>query len=233
MPGEQRASVLDTTVRKHVSYRYFVYVPEDYGHDATKRYPLVLFLHGAGERGDDVNKVTIHGPTKLIAAGQDFDFILLAPQCPAGQWWHVDDLEVLLDDAMHRYPADPDRIYLTGLSMGGCATWDWILRDPTRFAAAVPVCGWGNPAFARLAPPATPVWAFHGEADPLIPVEGSTLPVKALQEAKRAEVKVTVYPKVRHDSWSATYANPDVYRWMLAQRRARTDKQGASRRRDD
>ena len=221
-PGVLAAASIDKTVPHRVKYDYLVYLPKDFGSDPAKRYPLVLFLHGAGERGTDVNKVATWGPAKLIKAGQDFDFVLIAPQCPAGQWWHVDDLEVLLNDVVDRYRVDRSRLYLTGLSMGGCATWDWVLRRPNLFAAAVPVCGWGNPVLARSAAPTTPVWAFHGDADAVIPVAGSTQMVEAIKKAGRAEVKLTVYPKVGHDSWSPTYSNPELYTWLLAQRRPAT-----------
>jgi predicted peptidase len=225
--GELAKAVLDKSFTRRVVYQYFVYLPKDYGQDPAKQYPLVLFLHGAGERGTDLDRVKSWGPPKLIAAGQDFDFILVAPQCPLGQWWHVDDLEVLLDDVLARHPIDRDRLYLTGLSMGGCATWDWILRSPKTFAAAAPICGWGNPVLARYAAPETAVWAFHGDADPVIPAEGSTRMIDALKKVDRAEAKLTLYPKVGHDSWSPTYSNPELFTWLLSKRRATPGEVGA------
>jgi predicted peptidase len=215
--GEQQAAVLDKTVPHHVGYQYLIYLPEGYGQEAGRKYPLVLFLHGAGERGGDVTKVAMHGPPKLVAAGKQFGFVLVSPQCPAGQWWRVDDLEVLLDDVEQRYAIDRSRVYLTGLSMGGCATWDWVLRDPHRFAAAVPVCGWSNPVEPAYVDCRTPVWAFHGDADSVIPVEGSRRMVEAFRK-RGVEAKLTEYPKVGHNAWSPTYANPEVYEWLLSHR---------------
>jgi predicted peptidase len=214
-PGTLTHQSLDKTVPHRATYNYLLYLPNSY--DPKKSYPLVLFLHGAGERGTDVDKVRAWGPPKLIDAGQQFDFILAAPQCPPGQWWRLDDLEVLLDDLLSHYPIDHSRLYLTGLSMGGCATWDWLLRDPDRFAAAVPVCGWSNPVEPAYVDCRTPVWAFHGDADPVIPVDGSRRMVAAFRN-RGVEAKLTEYPRVGHNAWSPTYANPEVYEWLLSHR---------------
>lgn len=210
--GALTPRALDVTVAHHVSYKYLLYLPK--GYDGEKAYPLVVFLHGVGERGSDVRKVEAWGPPRLVAAGEQFDFVLAAPQCPAGRWWRIDDLEVLLGDVEKRYAIDRSRVYLTGLSMGGCATWDWLLRDPHLFAAAVPISGWSNPIAPLYGDCVTPVWAFHGGADPVVPVEGSEKMVEAFRK-KGVEAKLTIYPKVGHNAWSATYANPEVYRWML------------------
>jgi predicted peptidase len=217
MPGEQTRQTLDKTVPHHVRYRYLVYLPE--GYDGRKAYPLVMFLHGAGERGSDVGRVAAWGPPKLVAAGRQFGFVLVSPQCEQGDWWRVDDLEVLLKDVERRYAIDRSRVYLTGLSMGGCATWDWLLRDANTFAAAVPVCGWSNPVEPAYVACRTPVWAFHGEADPVIPVEGSRRMVEAFRK-RGVEARLTTYPGVGHNAWTATYANPEVYEWMLSHRLA-------------
>jgi predicted peptidase len=98
--------------------------------------------------------------------------------------------------------------------------WDWVCRDPKTFAAAVPVCGYGNPVLGRFSPIETAVWAFHGDADNVVPPEGSSRMVEALRKADRAEAKLTLYPGVKHDAWSQTYANPAVYEWMLSKKRA-------------
>lgn len=217
--GKQVAAVLDKRVPHHVGYRYLIYLPEGYGSEAGKEYPLVIFLHGAGERGGEVGKVAAWGPPKLVAAGKQFGFVLVSPQCPAGKWWRVDDLEVLLKDVEERYPIDRSRVYLTGLSMGGCATWEWLLRDAHTFAAAVPVCGWSNPIEPAYVDCRTPVWAFHGDADPVIPVEGSRRMVEAFRK-RGVEAKLTEYPGVGHNAWTPTYANPEVYEWLLSHRLA-------------
>ncbi|HZZ42553.1 MAG TPA: dienelactone hydrolase family protein [Tepidisphaeraceae bacterium] len=213
-PGTLTPQSLTTTTPHHVSYQYLLYLPPNY--NPHQSYPLVLFLHGVGERGTDVSKVAAWGPPKLIAAGQQFNFILAAPQCPDHQWWHIDDLEVLLSSLLHDYPnIDHSRLYLTGLSMGGCATYDWILRDPHTFAAAAPICGSSNPTQVHYTSPLTPIWAFHGEADPVIPPDGSRLMVAAYLH-DHAEAKLTLYPHLGHNAWTPAYNTPELYTWLLS-----------------
>jgi predicted peptidase len=216
-PGTQTPQNLRKQVTREVTYDYLLYLPKDFDAQSKKRWPLVLFLHGAGERGKDVNKVKVHGPPKLVEAGQQFDFILVSPQCPSDTWWRVDDLEVLLDDIRAKYPVDQDRIYLTGLSMGGAATWEWLARRPTLFAAAVPICG---PA-TRLRPSTrpSPIWAFHGDADPTVSVDDSRRMAEVFRKAG-GDVKLTIYPGVEHDSWTRTYENPEMWTWFLSHRRS-------------
>ena len=202
---------------REVRFKYFEYLPSAYGKDPARRWPLVLFLHGAGERGTDLNKVLKYGPPRLVREGRSYDFILIAPQCPPVYGWRIDDLEVLLADVMANRAVDPARVYLTGVSMGGIATWEWLLRRPELFAAAAPVCGAGDEAQARRARP-TPVWAFHGARDDIIPLSGSQKMVAAFKAAG-GEALLTVYPDVGHDSWEPAYADPKLYEWLLAHRR--------------
>src|SRR5699024_6921671 len=124
---------------------YLLYLPQDYKETGYKRWPLVLFLHGAGERGNDLEAVKKNGLPKLVEEGRDFPFIIVSPQCPAGLWWSTDDLNLLLNDLIQRYEVDIDRIYATGLSMGGFGTWEMAIRFPDRFAAIAPICGGGDP----------------------------------------------------------------------------------------
>ncbi|MEP0844662.1 MAG: prolyl oligopeptidase family serine peptidase [Phycisphaerae bacterium] len=214
-PVGQRAQVLEKQVT--VRFDYLLYLPKDYNEDATKKWPMILFLHGAGERGRDVNRVKIHGPPKLIDKGREFPFIIVSPQCPPDTWWEPFSLKVLLDEIEARYRVDPDRVYVTGLSMGGFGTWDLAARFPERFAAIAPICGGGNPVVAgrirRL-----PAWVFHGEADPVVPFKRSQEMVDALK-AVGGDVKFTSYPGVGHDSWTATYENPELYQWFLSHKR--------------
>src|SRR6185312_8308672 len=122
--------------------KYLIYQPADY--DKQDKWPLLLFLHGAGERGDDLELVKKHGPPKLAAEGKDFPFIVVSPQCPKDRWWEPIELVALLDDIGSKYKVDADRIYVTGLSMGGFGTWRLAFYAPDRFAAIAPICGGGE-----------------------------------------------------------------------------------------
>jgi predicted peptidase len=204
-----------------VMLNYLLYLPDDY--DAKDAWPLVVFLHGAGERGDDLEKVKVHGPPKLIEQGKAFPAIVISPQCPAGRWWHAQVLELtaLVDEIAAQYKVDEDRVYLTGLSMGGFGTWALAAYTPERFAALVPICGGGEVLAAR-ALTKTPIWVFHGAKDPIVPLARSETMVEGLKRLK-AEPKFTVYPDAAHDSWTATYDNPEVWEWLFAQQRPARD----------
>ena len=193
-----------------------VSLPDGYGAAPDRDWPLLLFLHGAGERGDSLDAVSVHGPIKERRAGRDLPFVIVAPQVPTGERWTVGRVAAALDGALERYRIDERRVYLTGLSMGGFGTWEAIMRMPERFAAAVPVCGGGLPLGLDAARD-VPVWAFHGAMDPVVPIEASVAMVRALRGAG-GDVRFTVYPDAGHDSWTETYANPEVYDWLLGHR---------------
>jgi predicted peptidase len=201
-----------------VSFKYLLYLPSDY--ESKGPWPLVIFLHGAGERGDDLNLVKKHGPPKQIEEGKSLPFIVVSPQCAKDSSWSTQEreLKALIDEIVKKYKVDPDRVYLTGLSMGGFGTWALAAYDPDRFAAIIPICGGGEPISARRLVH-IPVWAFHGAKDQVVPLKRSEEMVEALEKAK-GNVKLTVYPEAGHDSWTATYDNPEVYQWLLAQKRA-------------
>ncbi len=203
---------------------YLLFLPVGYGADTAKRWPLILFLHGAGERGSDVQKVAIHGPVKYIAKHSDFPFIMVSPQCPEGRHWSNDQLLALLADIQGRYRVDPSRVYLTGLSMGGYGTWTLGTAHPEKFAAIVPICGGGEMITVLLSDKTAlktlGVWAFHGGKDPVVPLSESERMVEALKKAGVTDVKLTVYPEAGHDSWTETYNNPELYWWLLNHRRA-------------
>ncbi len=207
--GEQQAARLETQVA--VRLNYLLYLPEDY--ETQESWPLLLFLHGAGERGDDLELVKKHGPPKLIAAGKEFPFIVVSPQCPPDRWWEPIELVALLDDIQDRYHVDQDRVYVTGLSMGGFGTWRLAAYVPERLAAIAPICGGGETywakQFAHL-----PVWAFHGAKDAGVPVERSQQMVDALKKLG-GDPQLTIYPEAEHDSWTETYENPKLYEWLL------------------
>lgn len=211
-----RLSENHVTIVTQQAYRYLRYVPSGYRGDAQQRWPLVLFLHGAGERGDDLRLVKKHGLPKLVEQGTDFPFVMIAPQCPPGEWWNVVALEGLIDEVARRERIDRDRIYLTGISMGGFGTWALAIRRPERYAAIVPVCGGGERQQARWLRD-LPIWAFHGDADEVVPLERSQEMIAAIERAGGAP-RLTVYPGVKHDSWTATYESPEIYEWLLAQR---------------
>jgi predicted peptidase len=201
---------------------YLLFLPKGYHRRASKRWPLILFLHGAGERGHNLDLVKAHGPPKLVASQPGFPFLVVSPQCPEHAIWDTDALLRLLEDVIARHKVDPARVYLTGLSMGGYATWTLGACHPERFAAIAPICGGGALVEVLLGSHETSdalktlaVWAFHGARDPVVPVEESERMVRAFQQAGAADVKLTVYPEAEHDSWTETYANPELYEWFL------------------
>ena len=206
-----------TSLRRSHEYRYLTYVPDDHETDRSRKWPLLLFLHGSGERGSDLELVKIHGPPKLIAAGQKFPFVVISPQCPTGGPWEPTALEALIDSVVQRYRIDADRIYVTGLSMGGHATWELATRHPERYSAIIPVCGRGDPSQAdRLRD--LPIWAFHGALDDVVPLSGSQDMIDAIKAAG-GNPRFTIYPQAGHDSWTETYANDEIYSWLMQQRR--------------
>ena len=211
--GKQKAAVFEKVIK--ISVKYLIYLPKDY--DQKQSWPLMIFLHGAGERGDNLDAVKAHGPPKLIEAGKEFPFIVVSPQCPKDKWWDPKDLDALLDEIVKKYKVDQDRIYLTGLSMGGHGTWAWAAEQPKRFAAIVPICGGGEPVLTKFYAK-TPVWVFHGGKDPVVPLERSAKMVEALKQ-NGGNVKFTVYPEAGHDCWTEAYNNPKLYEWLLEQKR--------------
>ena len=243
----QTVQRFDRTITKKVGYEYLLSLPQGYDPAGGKKWPLMLFLHGSGERGSDIWLVAKHGPPKLLRgeapapAGETPDararreaatkalaenFIVVSPQCPGGVWWDDDAIGALLDEIAAKHKVDGDRVYLTGLSMGGYGTWSYAMRNPGRFAAIVPICGGGEPGIVRrmarqkkaeltnLA-----VWVFHGAKDPAVPLEESEAMVAALKKAGSTELQFTIYPEAMHDSWTETYANPELYAWLLKQER--------------
>lgn len=198
-----------------VKLQYLLALPKGYADQES--WPVLLFLHGAGERGSDLNLVKKHGPPKLIEAGQEFPFIVVSPQCPGGRWWESFELAALLDEIEANYKVDKDRIYVTGLSMGGYGTWALTAYQPKRFAAIAPICGGGEPFMTRLYSH-VPTWVFHGDEDNVVPLARSESMVEALKSAG-GNVKFTVYEGVGHDSWTETYANDEFYKWLLEQKK--------------
>jgi predicted peptidase len=212
----QKACALRKKVTKQIKCNYLLFLPEGY-EKTKKKWPLILFLHGSGERGDDVNLVRKHGMPTVVEKDPAFPFIVASPQCPAGQWWSTEVLTTLLNDLEKKYRIDPDRIYLTGLSMGGFGTWQLAFENPHRFAAIAPICGGGIPNLTFLIKH-VPAWVFHGGKDDVVPMEESKKMVAALRRQGN-KAKLTIYPKAGHDSWTKTYENKKLYAWFLSHRR--------------
>lgn len=211
------ARTLEQSATIEFKLNYLITLPKGYDEDKEKTWPLMLFLHGAGESGDNLEKVKTHGPPKLIAAGKEFPFIVVSPQSPRFGW-NVESLKGLLDQVESTYRVDRSRVYLTGLSMGGFGTWALATAYPDHFAAIAPVCGGGEKFWARRIAN-LPTWVFHGTADNVVPVQLSKDMVEALEAANAKEVKFTAYEGVGHDSWTATYDNPELYEWLLSHKR--------------
>jgi predicted peptidase len=209
-----RASTQKTS---HGPLSYLCHEPPGW---AVEPRPLVLFLHGSGERGDDLARVCSQGLPATIERGRNVPFVAVSPQCPEGTSWTplLPALHELLDALVPALNIDTRRIYLTGISMGAYAAWMLAAQRPERFAALIPVCGGGDPDWAaRLA--GLPTWVFHGAEDQVVAPESSVMMVKALEQAG-GTVRFTLYEGVGHDSWTRAYDEPELYDWMLGQRRA-------------
>jgi predicted peptidase len=218
--GHQQGYTFETEVvqgsgTRKVCLNYLLFLPKDYGADPQKKWPLILFLHGLGETGNDLEMVKKHGIPKIVEQQPDFPFITVSPQCPYRFCWprEADTLSALLDEVAATYAVDANRIYLTGLSMGGYGTWYLATEYPERFAAVVPIAGGGDPDKV-CAQREVPVWAFHGAKDVVVPPEESEKMVNALK-ACDGDVQFTLYPDAYHDSWTQTYENSELYQWLL------------------
>jgi predicted peptidase len=212
----QHPQSFEAEIKKTVTARFLLYLPEGFGDDG-RQWPLIVFLHGSGESGNDLEKVKAHGPPKILAEKKDFPFIVVSPQAEAGRRFDEDAIVALLDELVRQLPVDEDRIYLTGLSMGGFATWGWAAQEPERFAAIAPIAGGWEPEEACKLKD-IPIWAFHGARDALVPLGPHQEMIDAVI-ACGGNAKMTVYPEAEHDSWTATYANPELYDWFLQHRR--------------
>jgi predicted peptidase len=223
------------------TYQYQVFLPEDWS--ASKKWPIILFLHRAGERGSDgLIRTHVGMGTAVRKDRTRFAAIIVMPQCKTNSWWSEPAMEELalatLAAASKEFKGDPKRTYLTGLSMGGYGTWAIAVQNPNKFAAVAPICGGivlpehlrqQHPEMEKIAyaddPKSyadvaakigkTPVWIFHGGDDPVVPVDGS----RKLNEAIKAaggNVHYTEYPGVGHNSWDNAYADPELMTWMLS-----------------
>jgi predicted peptidase len=222
----QRAHTFHSQGRIARQLSYLLYRPRQYAAEADRRWPLIFFLHGAGERGSDIELLKSHGMPRLVEQYPDFPFVVVSPQCPDRSWWqmHVVTAELLLNQIVATLAVDADRVYLTGLSMGGFGAWYMGARHPERFAAVAPICGYG---LASCGFPQrvcnlrdVPVWTFHGAQDNIVPLEDTQKLVDNLR-ACGGNVRFTIYPDATHDSWTRTYSNPELYEWFLRHTRRR------------
>lgn len=204
-------------IAKSLTMHALVFAPQSYAQRSN--WPLLVFLHGAGESGDaEFDRLRVHGPIKLAEARGDSDMVILAPQCPRpadGNYkmaWREEHLAQVIQTTRDQLKIDPARVYLTGLSMGGYGTWRLAESHPELFAAAIPICGGGDPTKV-IGLRSVPIWAFHGAKDEVVPLVESQEMVDAAR-AIGGQVKLTVYPEAGHDSWTVTYQNPEIYRWL-------------------
>ncbi len=211
--GKQIEAKLKVTDQQEVPYLF--YLPGDY--DPAKKYPLILFLHGRGESNGPLSIVAKWGPPRMAARGDNLKYIVVSPQCPRENRWTDESQQcgvlALLDHVIKNYGVDTDRVYLTGLSMGGYGTWKMAADHADRFAAAAPICGSGDPNDASKLK-SLPIWAFHGDQDLSVPFDGSVKMVAAVKELGGSKVRFTSLENFGHNSWSAAYATPELYQWF-------------------
>jgi predicted peptidase len=224
-PGTQVEQELKVGETNSISY--LLYLPKKYDASGDK-VPLMLFLHGRGESTGPLSAVKKWGPPEFIDHGVQFRYIIASPQCPPTpkSWSEPDEqalLLALLGHLTNTFKVDTDRIFLTGLSMGGFGSWRLAADHPNLFAAVVPICGGGDPRDADKLK-GLPIWAWHGAADPTVPVQRSIDMVEAIKKAGSATVRLTTLEGIGHVSWQAAYASPDLYDWL--------DKQSASKNRE-
>ena len=216
----QSAQTFEGQVTLAVKYDYLISLPQGYESEANKRWPLVVFLHGSGERGSQVEQVMRHGPPKLIAAGKAIPAIVISPQCPHGQIWNPHGVHALTQHVMQTHRVDADRVYLTGLSMGGFGTWETAMEYPQTYAALVPICGGAGVRFVMAETiKHVPVWIFHGEKDTVVEPAFSKRMNDVLLKLG-AQPKLTLYPDAGHDAWTATYDDKAMWDWLFQQKRA-------------
>ncbi len=193
-------------------YHYLLYTPESYKKDSTKRYPMILFLHGRSLSGRNVEMVKRYGIIYEILRGQKMEFVVVAPQCQAG--WNSDNLIKILDYAQKNYRVDVCRTYLTGMSMGGYGAWILAGDYPHRFAAVAPVCGGGNIKHAKNLVN-MPTWVFHGAQDKAVPISESEKMVSAIKAQKGKKIQFTIYKNDGHSELVKVFRMRELYDWFL------------------
>lgn len=206
-------------VELDVALDYLLYLPEQ--HQQRDPWPLIVFLHGSGERGSDLSLVAKHGLPKLLAAGSSLPAVVLSPQCPAGQLWtpQLPALKALIERCIEEHGVDPARVTVTGLSLGGAGAYELVSAHPDMFAGVAPICGPWTSLFVTRASARLPTWVFHGDADEVVPVKESHQLVESIR-AHGGDPLLTIYPGVGHDSWDRAYADTELRDWLVSQRRS-------------
>ena len=199
-------------------YPYLLVTPKNYDKEPDTRWPLLVFLHGGGQRNLPIETLWREGPNCLAWFREDSPFVVVAPLCPNDEGWTPAAVVAVVDRLIATMRVDPDRVYLTGISMGGFGTWDTAASYPERFAAIAPLCG-GMNAEQAIFLKDMPIWAFHGDADDMVPVDFTRRPVKRLQEAGAPRLKYTEMPGVGHHINHIVYGDRELYNWLLQQRR--------------
>ncbi len=209
-----KAFVFKSKVKPSVTMNYLVALPEN--HNKEEKLPMIVFLHGAGERGTDVEKVKVHGLAKTYEKHTPRGFIVLSPQCPLDRVWdnYVEELMELIELVAEEYGADKNRISITGLSMGGFGTWVMGITYPNYFSAMAPICGGGMEWRASILKD-IPIKAFHGVLDPTVPVKRSIDMVKAVNRAG-GKATITLYSKIGHNSWELAYTGSELVDWLIS-----------------
>ena len=205
------------TSEAQTSFNYILLPPKTVKEGET--YPLIVCLHGAGERGTDTELLYVHGIPKYVRQGLDIPAFILAPQCPNGFCWNSFPIQVkeLIDKTVAQNPIDPDRITATGLSMGGFGSWDLAVTYPDFFAGIAPICG-GGLSWRCSALKNRPIWAFHGDSDTVVPPKNSIEMVDAVKAAG-GNPKLTLFHNVGHNAWEPAYEDTKLINWLLAQKR--------------
>ena len=215
--GLQVAQTRTVQITLQAQLRYWLFLPSGYNADTPQRWPLLVFLHGSGERGDTLQPVKAHGPPKFLDQRPDVPFIVVSPQVPSDGAWDSHLLHGLLQQLLGELHIDANRVSATGLSMGGRGVWAWAQDYPHDLAAIAPISGEGDEdRMARI--PHLPVWAFHGDADTVVPFEAHRRSIEALRQAG-GQARFTVYPGLGHSAWEPAYADPALLDWLLVQRR--------------
>lgn len=199
---------------------YLLYLPKTFKVNGPKKFGLMIFLHGSGESEGPLSIVANWGPPMMAARGDDLPWVIVSPQCPKEDEWESDiqqkRIAELLDSVVENHNIDEKKIYLTGLSMGGCGCWRMAADHPNRFAAVAPICGGGDPADAEKLKDVR-IWAFHGDQDSAAPFQNSVEMVTAIKAAGGKSIRFTSFEHIGHNCWSATYATPELYKWMEKQ----------------
>ncbi|BFP40135.1 alpha/beta fold hydrolase [Flavobacteriaceae bacterium GF1] len=207
------------TTNVNEKLNYYLYYPKNYDSSKPDGHALLVFLHGGGESGDNLDDLKKNGIPKLISEGKDFPFIVLAPQNPhMRKWWNVHLVNRLIDEIATSHKVDKQRVYLTGMSRGGGAAWSLAVQYPKKWAALAVVCGMAPVPYAQWIDKELPIWVFHGRKDKAIPITESDNMVGKLK-AMGYDVRYTIYDDVGHDAWTRAYATQDLYDWFAQKRR--------------